>query len=155
MPELAPDGRAKYDWAGHAKMLQRKPGEWHLIEPDIASSLITYIRKGRQPDLAPLHGRLDVRMRASYLDGTTRRGQMWAKFDPKSRIPSRRMARPTTQREVPITDEEVREVRGRVKDGESLTRIAEQYKISVSYVSALARGRWREKAGGPIQGTDY
>lgn len=155
MPDLAPDGRAKYDWAAHAKFLTHHPGEWYLIEADVASSLITYIRKGRQPDLAPLHGRLDVRMRASYLTGTTRRGQMWAKFDPTSRIPSRRMKPPAVQRNAPLTDAEVREVRGRVKDGESLTQIADRYKISVSYVSALARGRWREKAGGPLLGTHY
>lgn len=155
MPELAPDGRAKYDWAGHAQFLLRHPGEWHMIEEDIASSLITYIRKGRQADLAPLHGKLDVRMRASYLTGTVRRGQMWAKFDPESRIPSRRSARPTTQRGVPISDEEVREVRERVRDGQPLPAIADRYKISTSYVSALARGRWREQAGGPIRGTDY
>src|ERR1043165_4437725 len=127
MPELAPDGRAKHDWAGHAKFLLRHPGEWHMIEEDIASSLITYVRNGRQLDLPPLQGLLDVRMRGSYLAGTLRRGQMWAKFDPESRIPSRRMARPTTQRKVPITDEEVREVRQRVKDGETLTQVAERY----------------------------
>jgi len=53
-----------------------------------------------------------------------------------------------------LTDDEVRRIRERRADGESLTGIAHDFGIAFQTVSKIAKGRTRVEAGGPITGTD-
>jgi hypothetical protein len=50
-----------------------------------------------------------------------------------------------------LTDEAVRDIRSRRAAGEKCKTIARDHSISPSYVSDLAAGNRRKKAGGPLR----
>lgn len=51
-----------------------------------------------------------------------------------------------------LTDEQVVELRQRSAAGETNDVLAEEFHVSVTHVSALATGRRRRGAGGPLRG---
>lgn len=151
MPDLPPITRPEttYDWTGHHRLLTTHPDEWHLLEQRIPSAWSSLIRSGKQPELAPLLGHLDVRMRATTLDGKTRVGQLWARYTPAVKVTPKRNAQRRTYAE--FTDDQVRTIRERRAAGVSAADLAAEYGASTSYIRALVRGDYRSAAGGPLQ----
>lgn len=153
-PISATTGRPTvYDWDAHQRALRAHPGQWMMLEPHASSGIASYIRSGRQPDLAPLLGHLDVRMRATMWQGATRYGQLWARWSPGEDIPAKRNQRPDGRAD--LDDPTVARIREAAASGDRFADIARTFEVSPSHVSCLVRGVYRKHAPGPIRGIDY